>query len=69
MRRKRRKDPDTGFSEIVVTILEDGNVLLPRNVDIDLAYQIALALGDKSAADAIRQAKSAEVLLGKRMCG
>jgi len=67
MRRKRRKDQDQGTSELEITILPDGRVLLPRGCD--LMIEIAEELGDQRAKAFAEQAELTEVVIGKRMCG
>lgn len=63
---KRRKNKDKDRS-ILITILPDGQVLLPR--DEEFCLLVAKALGDEQAYKFCEQSKSMDVIIGKRMCG
>jgi hypothetical protein len=75
MRNEERKDSDesigsiTGEETVIITILPDGSVLLPRNANMPFLAEIARALGDEKAELFCKQAELSKVHIGKRMCG
>lgn len=74
MRKTEREDPDQGDGsvkpfDLVIEIMPDGTVLLPRNADAPFLIEIAKVLGDKKAQLFCEQAAMSNVHIGKRMCG
>lgn len=74
MRDEEREDPHKSLGsltplDLVIEILPDGTVLLPRCEDAPFLAEIAKQLGDKKAQTFCEQAALSKVHVGKRMCG